>query len=251
MLRTVFCRKGETMVLEPTTLQRMTDTDWGQRLLCSLAVHFRSTMHNADRIPATSGALIVSNHTLLGLDALPLTALIALWTKRTPRFLGERNLWRFPGAGRILEAVGAIPGTREGALELLRAGELVCVYPGGVDDSFKLSSEAYQLKWGNRLGFATVAYEAGVPIVPIAATGIDEFYTVETKEPWLGRWLFGSDRYDLPIPRNLLPKRVPLDYYVLPPIAAPQDSPKDEAIAQLRQATFESLDQVLAGYRDT
>ena len=135
------------------------------------------------------------------------------------------------------------------AVELLRAGELACVYPGGVDDSFKLSTEAYRLQWGARAGFARVAMRAGAPIVPIAATGIDDLFVVHAREHRVGRALLGSPRYDVPLPTSLVPAKVPLTYHVLAPIDASGDADSPADVARLRDRVFEAMESVLGPYR--
>jgi 1-acyl-sn-glycerol-3-phosphate acyltransferase len=183
-----------------------------------------------------------------------MAALFVLHTGRTPRFLGERNLWKIPGAAPLLDAVGTIPGAPDDAVKLLSAGELVCVYPGGIDDSFKVSSEAYKLQWSPggkaRAGFARVALRAGAPIVPIAATGIDELFEIPRREGLLGRLLLGSRRYDMPLPKALTPRRVPLDYHALTPVEPRGDASDPEAVERMRRATYEALESVLAPYRE-
>lgn len=239
------------MRLAPSSLQRLASTSMGRLLSRVVADSARSRIVGAENVPAEGGALLVGNHALLGLDAFPLTALLIASTRRAPRFLGERNLWRMPGLRRLLDAVGAVPGTPEDAVRLLRAGELVCVYPGGIDDSFKPSREAYTLKWGDRAGFARVAIRAGVPIVPVAATGVDEMFEVKRYEHVLGRRFGGSPRYDLPIPENLWPRRVPLAYHVLSPIDTSGDAQDPGAVERVRVATREALEGVLSRYRDS
>ena len=225
-------------------------TEGGLRFARSLARRFHATLHGAEHIPREGGALLVGNHTMFGLDAVVLAALLAGEVGRLPRWLGERILWKLPGTHRFLEAIGAVPGAPEDAVRLLELGELVAVYPGGVDDSFKPSSEAYVLKWGRRAGFARVALRAGVPIVPVAATGIDELYSIRRHERVLGRFLFGAERYDLPLPDNLRPKRVQLDFHVLPPIAADGDPEDPAAVERVRVGAFDALEGVLGPYRD-
>jgi 1-acyl-sn-glycerol-3-phosphate acyltransferase len=221
----------------------------GKRLAEAVARRLDATMVGGHHLPRSGAALIVGNHSFLGVDSGPLASLVLLACGRFPRFLGERNLWRLPGLAQALTAVGAIPGERGRAEALLREGELVAVYPGGVDDSFKLSRDAYVLKWGERAGFASVALGAGVPIIPIAATGIDELFAIERKETVIGRRLLGSARYDVPMPDTLLPRRVPLVYHVLPPIAPEGDAKDPAAVARLRAQTASALESVLAPYR--
>lgn len=234
----------------PTLFRMFTGSDAGVRVARRLAARLRASLHDGHRIPRHGPALIVGNHALLGADSLGLVAALVAEGHRAPRFLAEKNLYRFPGVRSLLESVGAIPGTPDDAVALLEAGELVGVYPGGIDDSFKLSKEAYTLKWGARAGFARVALRAKAPIVPIAATGVDEIFEVSKRESVIGRLVMGSPRYDLPLPDSLSPRRVPLDFHVLPPIPAEGDANDVDAVSRLRQATIDALESVLRPYRE-
>lgn len=238
------------MPLPPTKLRELLATEAGRRLARTVAKRFRATLHGADNIPRRGGALLVGNHAILGIDAVPLVALLALSTGRVPRFLGERSLWKVPGTSRALDALGIVPGERDPAVRLLEEGELVCVYPGGVEDSFKLSSEAYRLKWAQRAGFAIVAMRAKVPIVPLAATGVDELYEIKRREHLFGRRVFGSERYDFPLPSHVLPRKVALDYYALSPIDTSGDAESPSDVERVRRATHDAIDDVLRTYRE-
>lgn len=230
--------------------KRFVRTLLGKRALQALARRFDATLVNGERLPRLGGALLVSNHTLFGLDSFPFAALVTFETGRVVRFLGDRNLFRIPFVASALRASGAVPGAPEKAIEMLSAGELVGVYPGGVDDSFKLSSEAYRLQWGERSGFARVAMAARVPIVPIAATGIDELFVVERRETRLGRLLGGSPRYDIPLPKSLLPRKVPLVYHVLAEVPTDGDPQSPTDVALVRDAVADAIEAVLAQYRN-
>jgi 1-acyl-sn-glycerol-3-phosphate acyltransferase len=211
---------------------------------------FLATLHGAEHLPRSGGALLVGNHAYVGVDSWVLSALLLSQCNIVPRFLGDRNLWRIPIVNRFLTGVGAIPGKPEDAVALLEAGELVAVYPGGIDDSFKLSSEAYTLKWQSRAGFARVAMRARVPIIPVAATGVDELYQLDAREPFLGRAFGGSSKYDVPLPKSLKPRRVPLDYYLLEPIDTSGDPNNGADVERVRQATENAIRSVLDPYRE-
>jgi 1-acyl-sn-glycerol-3-phosphate acyltransferase len=224
----------------------------GRHALALVTRYFHAKLHGAHHVPA-GGALLVSNHALFALDSVVLGALLVQELGRNPRFLVDRNVFDVAGLRQAVAAVGGLVGEPGTAETLLRAGELVLVYPGGVDDSLKLSRERYQLKWKRRSGFARVALRAGVPIVPVAGLGIDDMYTVVAREPWLGRRLFGNERYDLPLAigayGTLLPRRVHVTYEVAPPIA-PLGSPDSEAdVEAMRAATYDALDSRLRGLR--
>jgi 1-acyl-sn-glycerol-3-phosphate acyltransferase len=237
--------------MPPSTslLQKIASTDLGLGLLGGLATRAHATLRGEHNLPRQGGALLVGNHAFGGVDAFALTALLIVHTRRVPRFLGERNLWRIPGLSVLLDAAGAIPGAPDTATRLLEQGELVIVYPGGIDDSFKLTREAYTLKWGARAGFARVAMRAGVPIVPVPATGIDELFVVNRREHRIGRWFGGSERYDVPVPENLIPRPVPLEYHVLEAIDTSGDPGDEAAVERVRRATVEAMESVLGPYR--
>jgi 1-acyl-sn-glycerol-3-phosphate acyltransferase len=234
-------------------LHQFFETRAGRAALSAIAGYFHATLHGGEHIPRSGGALIVSNHALFALDAAVLGALLIRDFHRHPRFLGDRNLWKIPGLRELITAIGALPGEPHAAEELLRRGELVIVYPGGVDDSLKLSSQRYELQWKSRAGFARVAMAAGVPIIPVVGYGIDEMYTVLAREPVLGRRLFGSPRYDLPIGWGLfgtiLPRRSVQTYEALPPIDTHGDPEAPQDVERVRAATYEALDSRLRRVR--
>src|SRR5689334_12188309 len=72
---------------------------------------------------------------------------VALRKRRRVRYLARASLWDIPGLRPVLNAWGQIPVRRgagdvaamEHAVEALRSGELVCVFPEG------------RLSWGERL----------------------------------------------------------------------------------------------------
>ena len=215
--------------------------------------YFHATLEGIEHVPRTGGALIVGNHALLGLDGWVLGALLVRETGRYPRFLGDRNLFRVPVLGAALTAVGVVAGEPQRAQQLLEDDELVVVYPGGVDDSFKPASQKHRLQWGRRAGFAKVAMRARVPIVPVAGLGIDDMYDVIAREPVVGRALFGSPRYDLPIALGasgtLLPHRAPQRYVTLPMVDTRGDPDRADDLERVRAATFEAIDAQLSSVR--
>lgn len=221
----------------------------GRTVLSFVVDYFQATLEGAENIPRTGGGLIVGNHALFALDTAVLGALIVRDIGRNPRFLADRMLWKIPGFRQFITAMGALPGEPRTAEELLGRGELVVVYPGGVDDSLKLSNERYQLKWKQRAGFARVAIAAHVPIIPVVGFGIDEMYSVVGHERWVGRRLFGAERYDLPIAfgafGTLVPRPVKQTYRALRPIDTSGDPASPADVERVRKATWEALESQL------
>jgi 1-acyl-sn-glycerol-3-phosphate acyltransferase len=225
----------------------------GREALSLVTRYFDATLEQPQSIPR-GGALLVSNHALFAIDSLVLAALLVRELGRAPRFLVDRKIFEIPGLRQLITAVGGLAGEPAAAEALLRAGELVLVYPGGVDDSLKLARDRHRLQWKQRAGFAKVALRAGVPIVPVTGLGIDDMYTIVARERWLGRTIFGSERYDLPLAfgalGTLVPRRVKQTYVVSPPIEPVGSADSEAAVEHMRAATYAAIESNLRALRE-
>lgn len=73
--------------------------------------------------------------------------------------------------GPLLEPFGARPARRDEALAAFERGEHVLVLPGGDVDAFKSQRDRNKVIFDGRDGFAALAIECGVPIVPVVTFG--------------------------------------------------------------------------------
>lgn len=132
---------------------------------------FRLRAHGVDNLPADGGYLLVPNHSSYAdpfLHARP--------QRRHLRFMAKDSMFRWPVVRRVMRAGGGFPVRRgqgddfamELARRLLRAGHPVVVYPEGT--RFRSSAELGPAK----RGFARLALEVGVPVVPAATWGVKE-----------------------------------------------------------------------------
>ena len=232
-------------------IERFLGSRAGRAFVDGVITYFSASLQGIENIPRTGGALLVVNHGMNGHDGILLGALLHRDVGRLPFWLGEHNLWRIPGFGRLARFIDAIPGERDAAADILRRGEIVVVYPGGIDDSFKLWTERHRLQWGKRAGFARVAMAAGVPIVPVAAHGVDDMFTTVAREPWLGRRVLGHSKYDLPISFGLwgtpVPRPVRVTIRALPPVDTSGDPASAADVERVRAAVFAAVQGDLAG----
>ena len=74
-----------------------------------------------------------------------------------------------PFVGSIMSRLGAVRACRENALELLRRGEVIGVFPEGLRGIGKPYERRYRLERFGRGGFVHVAARSGAPIVPAAS----------------------------------------------------------------------------------
>jgi 1-acyl-sn-glycerol-3-phosphate acyltransferase len=195
-------------------------------------------VHGASHIPAEGPALIVTYHGPLPLDALYFSLQHYLETGRMIRGLADRKMYDAPLLHTFFTLVGSIPGAQEGALELLRAGHLVGVFPGGVREAIRGSTKNYQLVWNQRVGFARLALEAGVDIIPTFTENIDEVYRMAFAGNAMMRELHERTRLPtaFPIGVGLLPFPVKLRSWVAPPIKADPGTTPEVLAERTRQA---------------
>jgi 1-acyl-sn-glycerol-3-phosphate acyltransferase len=232
------------MTLRPS-FQRFPDSAAGRLLIDTTVRYFDARIVGHQHIPQRGGALLVVNHSIFGVDALILGALIYQHTQRLALWLADKNLWKTPVLASMLDWVNAIPGTPEDAVACLRNGDLVVVYPGGIFDSYKHTRDRHRLKWRGRAGFARVGLRARTRIVPIAACGVDDMYRVVGRDPLLGRLLFGDRRYNLPIALGrygtLFPRPAKVTVHALDPIMPDGDADDPVAVERVRAYVHDSI----------
>ena len=128
-----------------------------------------------EKIPQEGGALIVYYHASIPIDYFGLVTRTYLEKGRLIRSVMDRNLIMMPGAEVLIRTFGAMPGGREDVIKLLKEGHLVGVAPGGGYEA-QLAGKDYPVMWKLRRGFAVVAKEAGVPIIPMFTENVREAY---------------------------------------------------------------------------
>lgn len=213
---------------------------------------FRPTFSHADNLPIERPLLFVGNHQLLSLDV---PFLVGELFRRNihVRMLADDFLFTFPPLSRVLEMIGALPGSPALAAALLQRGESLLVYPGGAREAAKFTGRPYSLDWWGRLGFARLALTQRCTIVPVAAAGVDEsLHIFVAPERYLDSRL-GTLADRLHLRRDLflplmVPTRVPRPRYAFcPPIHPPSSYVDAEASARrLRAETAAALQAGLA-----
>lgn len=122
-------------------------------------------------------ALLVANHGFGGLVDLNVFAMFAVHRAvglvHPTTALVHELAWKI-GAGKIAETLGGQPASREAADEAFASGHNVLVFPGGDLDGAKAWSDRHLVSFHGRSGFARLAMENNVPIVPVVTAGAGE-----------------------------------------------------------------------------
>lgn len=136
--------------------------------------------------------LIVANHgfgTALDLNVFAtLAALTDAGVTRPVTPLVHDFAWTV-GFGSIVEAAGGARASRESTIGALAAGHHVLVFPGGDRDSATSFRDRNRVSFFGRDGFARLAMDQGVPIVPVVTAGAGESLLVLSDGQRLARAL--------------------------------------------------------------
>jgi 1-acyl-sn-glycerol-3-phosphate acyltransferase len=151
---------------------------------------FRVEVRGADNIPATGGALVVSNHSgTIPMDGLMTGLAVHDHAHRFLRPLGADLVFRLPIVSELARKGGVTLACNEDAERMLRGGEIVGVWPEGFKGIGKPYSERYKLQRFGRGGFVAAAIRTGVPIIPTSVVGAEEIYPLVGNIPSLARLL--------------------------------------------------------------
>ena len=141
--------------------------------------YFRVKTLGISRIPDTGPALLVGNHSgTIAIDAVMMQYAVATEhpAERPVRNIGADLVFSLPFVGPLARKSGNALAHDDDALELLRRGELVGVFPEGFKGVGKGWRERYKLQRFGRGGFIEIALRARVPIIPVAFVGPEEAY---------------------------------------------------------------------------
>jgi 1-acyl-sn-glycerol-3-phosphate acyltransferase len=173
--------------------------------------------------------------------------------------------------GEYFARRGVLRGNREVALAVLRDFKRdLMVMPGGDLDTWRPYSQRYQVRFGGRTGYARLALQTGVPIVPVAHAGAHEtlivlsdgrrlaravglqriarasIWPVHLSLPWglaIGPWPH------IPTPARF---RYRIGAPVAPPVVlAPGEEPKEEEVRAYDHAVQSAVQALLDELKET
>lgn len=130
--------------------------------------------------------LFVANHGFGGVIDLNVVAFAAAYKKigddRDVVSLTHEIAWKL-GVGRLVEMFDGRKAGHDSAMNAFSDGAHVLVFPGGDVDALKAWPDRNKVLFSGRTGFARLAMEAGVPIVPVVTAGAGEsLYVLDSGE---------------------------------------------------------------------
>ena len=139
---------------------------------------WRVRVTGLEHVPREGGFILAPSHRSM-MD-IPFAAVV---TSRRIRFMGKATLFGIPVVGAVFRWLGGFPVARDGtdrkavrdSVEMLRAGEVLCVYPEGTRQRGPKIQPLQP-------GAAYLALRSGVPIIPVGMAGTEEIMR-ERRDP--------------------------------------------------------------------
>jgi 1-acyl-sn-glycerol-3-phosphate acyltransferase len=162
----------------------------GARRVFGPGRYFDLSIRGLEQVP-DSQVMVVSNHS--GGTTIPdVWGFASAWYKhfgpnRPLHILAHELLFAVPPFARIFERLGVLRASRETARKVLAHDRDLLIYPGGDIETWRPYSKRYQLDFAGRTGYARLAVEMQLPIVPVAHAGAHETLRVLTSGRWLAR----------------------------------------------------------------
>lgn len=137
---------------------------------------FRVRSEGHEHLPREGAAVLAANHGgLLPFDGAMgvIDVLLHSDPPRLVRTMVDRWAGSLPWINVFFARVGQVVGTRENFTDLLDDGQLVLVFPEGIEGIRKPVTQRYRLQ-GFHVGFVEQSLRARVPIIPVAFLGSDD-----------------------------------------------------------------------------
>ena len=189
----------------------------------------RFEIQGAQNIPRTGGAVLAINH--VGYFDFTYAGYAARESGRLVRFMAKSEVFNHPVAGFLMRGMHHISVDRSAgaasfrrAIEALRAGEIVGVFPEAT------ISMSFELK-AFKNGAVRMAADAGVPLIPLVIWGYQRVWTKG-------------------LPKRLGRHHVPIRIAIGEPMRVTPTEDRDAAARALRERMAALLDGLQQGYPD-
>jgi 1-acyl-sn-glycerol-3-phosphate acyltransferase len=141
-------------------------------------IYHRAMVRGLDNVPEEGPVLLVGNHSGGTLIADTFVFSAAFYEhfgpERTFHQLAHDLVFRVPGARALVSRWGTVPASPENMQRALDLDAALLVYPGGDWETYRPSWESATIDFAGRKGFARLALEHNVPVVPVVAIGGQE-----------------------------------------------------------------------------
>ncbi len=145
---------------------------WG-----AMRAYHRFEVRGIERLDGLGAALLVGYHGRpIAHDHCMLTVTIHERYGYVPHGVVHGAVERNAIMKWVSDDLGFVTADGAAVEEAVKRGELLMVQPGGTREGCRSFRHRYEVDWGDRTGYLRLALRHRLPIVPVAASGVDDAY---------------------------------------------------------------------------
>lgn len=139
--------------------------------------YHRYEVHGFERLERAGAALLVGYHGRpVAYDLCMLTVTVHERLGYLPHGVVHHYVERQPLMKWVSDGLGFVTGDGDAIARAVARGEHILVQPGGTREGCRSFRHRYEVDWGDRLGYLRLGLRHRLPIIPIAASGVDDGY---------------------------------------------------------------------------
>ena len=93
-----------------------------------------------------------------------------------PHGIVHESFDRVPILGPMFRNLGFVVGDGDGIREAVRRKEHIITAPGGTREAYRSYKTRYRIDWGDHYGYVRLALKYRMPVIPVAASGVDDVF---------------------------------------------------------------------------
>ncbi|KAI3381255.1 hypothetical protein SNEBB_007209 [Seison nebaliae] len=184
----------------------------GVRIVCAIWHCHARIWHSyeikgIDKLPNDRGCLLILYHGALPADLYYLVAYCILMHRRRLHIVGDKFLFKIPGIRTLLETFEVCVGSLDDCQKILEKKEMLIIAPGGVREAL-FGDNQYELIWGQRIGYAKVAFHSKCSIFPVFTENIREAYRAFHISRYVAKYLYEKTRLPLSLIYGMFPVKL-------------------------------------------
>ena len=212
--------------------------------------YHRFSAEGAERLLDPGAKLVVAYHGRgLPMDLGILSLFIFEQRGYLPRSITHEAMYKLGFARAFFNLWGGLPGDGPEVAEAVARGETVFLAPGGTREALRTFRERYKVDWGKRRGYLKLALKYGMPIVPVASSGVDDrFIGLNDGHAW-GKKLKmpGGAPFWIGLGIGVFPLALPLPSKIHTIVGEPIDLQTVLGVPPTEPEHFEELHRLVTG----
>jgi 1-acyl-sn-glycerol-3-phosphate acyltransferase/nucleoside-diphosphate-sugar epimerase len=219
-------------------------------------VYWRIEWQGMENVPREGRAVLTGVHRgFMPWDGVMALHLLGREIGRYPRFLLHPCLVKLPFLANYMTKLGGILACQENADRVLSRGEILGMFPEGINGAFTMYRDAYKLGKFGRDEYVRMALRNRAPIVPFVTVGSAEIYPILGRLDWkwvkrTTEWLFLPLCPNFPFPGLPLPSKWHTRF--LPPIHVeerygPEAAEDPTVVREISREVRGRMEEAIAG----